>query len=242
MVGKLSSGALTFTGRTLVLLSTGLAACGIAMSGCSSDKSAGAPSPDGGVGGSSSGGGPGSGGTCAAPGGPATGAADVHCKEADGGMITQVTGVCEPLCADGGLPPPLDAGPVLSSDYGATMFGVAGFDDDCKYKVAWSSTPICDGNDVTFTVTASKTVGGDALTGAKPYIEYYKIEAGGQLHFSSVQPIQAPTEKPGGIYDIGPLAFDEAGQWTIRFHFNEDCCDDPANSPHGHAAFFIDVP
>ena len=32
------------------------------------------------------------------------------------------------------------------------------------------------------------------------------------------------------------------GKWTVRFHFNEICCDVNSDSPHGHAAFFVNVP
>ena len=33
-----------------------------------------------------------------------------------------------------------------------------------------------------------------------------------------------------------------AGDWTVRFHFYENCNDAPEDSPHGHAAFFVHVP
>jgi hypothetical protein len=31
------------------------------------------------------------------------------------------------------------------------------------------------------------------------------------------------------------------GKWSVRFHIREDCLDG-ADSPHGHGAFFINVP
>ena len=40
----------------------------------------------------------------------------------------------------------------------------------------------------------------------------------------------------------GPVQFDAPGQWTVRFHLHDNCSDEPADSPHGHAAFFIGVP
>jgi len=30
--------------------------------------------------------------------------------------------------------------------------------------------------------------------------------------------------------------------WTVRFHLFEECSDAPADSPHGHGAFFFTVP
>ncbi len=50
------------------------------------------------------------------------------------------------------------------------------------------------------------------------------------------------TEGPTGTYQIGPVRFDKPGKWTVRFHFNEQCEDTEADSPHGHAAFYVDVP
>jgi hypothetical protein len=50
------------------------------------------------------------------------------------------------------------------------------------------------------------------------------------------------TELAGGVYQIGPIVFDETGQWTVRFHLHEDCQDATDDSPHGHAAFFTAVP
>ena len=94
---------------------------------------------------------------------------------------------------------------------------------------------------MTFTVTATKTVGGAALTGAKPYLEVFKIEAGNQVHYPPTT-VQTPIEQAGGTYNVGPILFDEPGQWQIRSHFYEDCSDNPVDSPHGHAAFYVSVP
>jgi hypothetical protein len=199
----------------------------LATGGCSSDKAVtGTTGTDG--------------GTCKAPGGPVTGAADDHCQEADGGKIAQVTGACvtESLDAGSGV----DAGAPAGDDYGPTHFGSEAFDDDCKYRVSWTSSPICENNNVLFTITASKTVGGGPLTGSGPYIEYYKVESDGSPHFTANPPEQATTEKAGGVYDMGPLSFDESGQWLVRFHFYGECDDLPEDSPHGHAAFYVNVP
>jgi hypothetical protein len=52
------------------------------------------------------------------------------------------------------------------------------------------------------------------------------------------------TETPAGsgAYTIGPVVFDQPGLWTIRFHLHENCADLLPDSPHGHAAYYINVP
>ena len=45
-----------------------------------------------------------------------------------------------------------------------------------------------------------------------------------------------------GKHKIGPIHFDAAGQWTIRFHIYEECSELLETSPHGHVAFYIAVP
>ena len=262
--------------RALILSAT--AVCSLAVTnGCSSDSN---PSGDGGsgvtgTGGSTSTGGSttstggttgsggttstggtttgtgGAGGTCSAPGGAVTGAANTHCAESDGGMITQAVGACQTDAGDAGAFVPSDAG-VLGGDYGDTNYGSEAYDDDCKYDVSWTSTPICENANITFTVTAkylahtdpdapTQVAAGGALTGAAPYIEAFKIEADKSVHLAPPT-AQTPTESAGGKYAVGPLQFDESGQWIIRYHFNEECADDPEDSPHGHAAFYLNVP
>lgn len=228
------------------------------LGGCGDDDStpsdSGTNSVDagsGGSGGSSSGsggsnGGGGSGGSssasCSSPGGADTSmSANDHCK-GDGGMIAQATGKCTMGGEEDAGDEEADAGPlsgVLGGDYGDTNYGTEAFDDDCKYKVSWKSTPICDNADVTFTMTATTTVDDKPVTGAKPYVEAFKVD-GNSVHFPAATK-QAPTEKSGGVYDIGPIKFNESGQWIIRFHLFEDCSDSE-DSPHGHAAFYVKVP
>lgn len=249
-----------FAGRVLILATT--AACSLAVTnGCSSNSStgngSGGATSTGGTGGSGAAGSGGttagtggSGGTCSAPGGAVTGAANTHCAESDGGLITQPTGACQ-TSVDAGADTSTDAG-LLGGDYGDTNYGSQAYDDDCKYNVSWTSTPICENNDVTFTVTATLLAATDAgaskqlaagspLTGAAPYIEAFKIEGDGGITLAPPTP-QTPTEMSGGKYSIGPIQFSEPGQWIIRYHFNEECADDPEDSPHGHAAFYINVP
>ena len=130
--------------------------------------------------------------------------------------------------------------------YGETLYGDTGDDDDCKYEAHWTSTPIRLNEDVTFTVTAND------LTAGKPL----KALADGKLPLTGVEVYQpckptrrAPaqdynakfTETAPGEYTGGPVRFDESGRWVVRFHFYEQCLDGDT-SPHGHIAFFVDVP
>jgi hypothetical protein len=41
---------------------------------------------------------------------------------------------------------------------------------------------------------------------------------------------------------VGPIVFDQPGKWVVRFHFFENCDDLVEDSPHGHAAFYVQVP
>jgi hypothetical protein len=140
--------------------------------------------------------------------------------------------------------------------YGPTMYGQEADDDDCKYHVSWTSTPICEGNPGSqFVVKVTyKTRVDDAgaplpLTGANPMTETFTttpLDAGGAIcDDMSTHPGPTSgahmTEGPPGTYTAN-VAFDMPGQWTVRFHFNEECADIADDSPHGHAAFHITVP
>jgi hypothetical protein len=187
-------------------------------------------------GGSSSGGGTssgGAGGMCT--GGPVSGAADTHCQQSDGGLIKQSTGKCE-KDSDAAAPPPA-AGDAGGSDYGDTLYGTEGDDDDCKYHVVYTVPAICENKNVTFHATVTNTVDGKPTTGAYPYLEATLDDLP-----SASAVVQSYKETSPGVYDVGPLVFDRPGKWTVRFHFFEDCSDDPEDSPHGHIAFYIDVP
>jgi hypothetical protein len=134
------------------------------------------------------------------------------------------------------------------AQYGETLYNAAGHDDDCKYRVSWVSTPIRKGENVTFTVTAMSNAG-------EP-LERIAAQKAGELALSRVEPYvpcdvsHAPpsadfrpsiVEISPGVFTVGPIVFDESGRWTLRFHFYESCFDSET-SPHGHIAFFVDVP
>ena len=161
-------------------------------------------------------------------GGPVSGAADVHCRQSDGGVRVQPVNASS--CLAGGA----DAGVI---DYGATMYNAEADDDDCKYHVKFTTTPVRQKSDVNFTVTATVKATGAAATGAKVLAEVYLNDT-----HPAPNTNQKTTEQSGGTYVVGPVQFDAAGQWTVRFHLHDDCSDEPKDSPHGHAAFFIGVP
>ncbi len=209
--------------------------------------------------------------TCASPGGEVTGTKDAHCVM-NGMQMTQVTTMCPmgPVAsddaasddagnnaaddgsADAASGSTADAGPddgtCGDDDYQPTMNGHVGSDDDCKYDVSWTSTPICENGNVYFTVTAKKRAfsdGGSAVGADEPPMTGGTVSPEVTLNCTHIAPNSNPTfvEEPAGsgIYKVGPIKFDQKGKWNVRFHFNE-CCDDGTTSPHGHAAFWINVP
>jgi hypothetical protein len=102
--------------------------------------------------------------------------------------------------------------------------------------VTWWSTPIDMGEDVYFNVTAIRAADGTPATGANVYLEAF---IGNHLPPTLQPPV---TENAPGVYTIGPMEFDASGKWTVRFHFYEDCLDLLPDSPHGHSAYYINVP
>jgi hypothetical protein len=160
-------------------------------------------------------------------GGPVTGPADTHCSLPDGGVAAQVVDLATCHAS-------VDAG---EPDYGPTLHNAEANDDDCKYHVKFTTTPVRRNENVTFTVTATTLADGQPAAGAN---------IGAEVFLNDTHPApnsgQGTTEKAGGIYDVGPIKFDAAGQWTVRFHLHEDCQDSTEDSPHGHVAFYIAVP
>jgi hypothetical protein len=131
------------------------------------------------------------------------------------------------------------------------MFGMEGDDDDCKYHVSWTSTPICEGAaGVTFTVTAVHLTDNSPVANIpsgillEPFIPSV-ADAACDTHSTHPSPSDGSylieTPAGSGIY-VGPVVFDAPGVWTLRFHLHEECADLLDDSPHGHAAFHITVP
>jgi hypothetical protein len=178
--------------------------------------------------------------SCSAPGEATPGAADKHCDQPDGSLMIQSTSPSA-CCVAG------DAGGPGTCPYDVTMYGHEGDDDDCKYHVTWSSTAICPGCDgVEFTVVATYLGTDNPVTGAHVHPEVFTTTPGDascddMSTHESPSTFEVMTEDPPGTY-TGRIIFDQSGQWTVRFHFNENCYDVLPNSPHGHAAFHITVP
>ncbi|HEY1535198.1 MAG TPA: hypothetical protein VGF76_14320 [Polyangiaceae bacterium] len=187
-------------------------------------------------------------------GGLVMGDKDTHC-DGQTPVVVDPASCMTPEAASGEGGAPADSGSTSQAgasdcnaehdaQYGETLYNDSGDDDDCKYTASWTSTPIRLNQDVTFTVMAKD------LTSNKP------LEAldDGQLALTRIEiyqpcqptrrlPAQDPkfTETAPGAYTGGPIRFDQSGRWVVRFHFYEQCLDGDT-SPHGHIAFFIDVP
>jgi hypothetical protein len=201
-------------------------------------------------------------------GGAVSGAQDDHCADQPDGVSdpaaclgadTGAAGAADE--AAGGAPaghaPPASAGATGTpdcnlahdADYGDTLFNASGVDDDCKYDVSWTSTPIRKGESVTFTVTATskssgaplepiaaQPAGAGALSRVEPYIPC------DPTHLPPVSDLRAAIKDTApGVFSVGPIVFDKSARWVVRFHFYERCVDSET-SPHGHVAFFVDVP
>jgi hypothetical protein len=163
-------------------------------------------------------------------GGPVTGAQDMHCFD-DGGanFIAVEPAMCTIDAGDSGGP----------GDFGDTMYNTSGNDDDCKYAVSYTVPGgICRGGSTFFVVTLKDAIMNQPVTGA----DHVRPEI---FATASMAPVNTSasmtTESPAGTYKIGPITFPSAGNYTVRFHFYENCTDTPS-SPHGHAAFFVNVP
>ena len=166
-------------------------------------------------------------------GGPVSGPADTHCTDNAGMPIVQSIGAC--VTGAAGDPP--QGGDVPVEEFG-TFYGSQASDDGCKYDVSFTHSCIVQNEPVTFDVTLRRKSDGSPATGARPSTVEVYMEDG---HISPSNSFSGP-EGPPGTYAIGPVEFDRPGRWVVRFHFFETCSDIPADSPHGHTAFYIDVP
>ena len=197
-------------------------------------------------------------GTCSGTtGGAVLGPEDNHCEAPDGGQIIQVTTDegCTDMDAgagggdDGGGDDSGDPCPGDMNAYGAVMYNNWGSDDDCKYDVEWQSTPICENEPVYFTVVVTKREDNSPLLGVETGGTFVPANPRPDVVLNCSHPIPntpaprdpSPSVAPG-TYVVGPVVFDQPGDWVFRFHFNEECLDIADDSPHGHAAFHIQVP
>ncbi len=190
---------------------------------------------------------------------PVSGESEDHCKSADGtatvvtvdpNQCTSSTGTMSGNVSikheghDAGEDASADA--AVDSDGGTTehahedeevvLNGSSGNDDDCKYHVEWTSSAGAAENETTFTVKLTYLADGKPVTGADPNVEAFLTDT-----HPAPNSDQKASETEPGVYTVGPVAFDDAGKWTVRFHFFEECSDSEA-SPHGHIGFYVNVP
>jgi hypothetical protein len=169
-------------------------------------------------------------------GGMVAGPADMHCTGVDTITVAELS--CHP---DGGAaPPPVDdAGaepePPVHNNGEAD-------DDDCKYHVRWTSTPVYKGMPVTFTVTVTNKIDNTPIT-FPPRAEF-GIAGVLASDDTVVLPNTSPVQMLGsnGTWTYGPVRFDTAGDWKVTVHLREECSDNLEDSPHGHATFLVRVP
>ncbi len=172
-------------------------------------------------------------------GGPVTGALDNHCMGVDPIIVSQAS--CHPAASDAGVAEP-DA--AAGDDAAApepeapVLYNAEGDDDDCKYHVKIMVTAAKQGQNATIQVTVTYLTDGKPVTGASIDVEAYLADNDTHVLPNGTK----TTEKSGtGIYTLAPVKFDASGRWVFRFHFFHSCSDSAEDSPHGHAAFFIDV-
>ena len=191
--------------------------------------------------------------------GAVVGPADVHCMARPAGRWNPANCFGNDPASEGGSAAVEEGAPSASggadcntehdSGYGDTLYNSSGDDDECKYHVSWTSTPIQKDQPFTLTVTATDKASGTPLetialqVAGKPSLSriepYMPCELG---HHTPAADYDAPvTRTAPGTFSIGPLVLDKSGRWIIRYHFYEECYDS-TTTPHGHIAFFVNVP
>jgi hypothetical protein len=163
-------------------------------------------------------------------------------------MFTTVSIACNATSGGdskgGDTPDMSDAGPTLdrcdpSNDYGPALMGMEGDDDDCKYHIVVTKV---EGSEhaTTVTIKVTYTTNGMPVLDAAPRAEVYLNCMHGEPNATAIA--RQPVDMGGGVYKLGPIDFDQKGQWRVRFHFFESCTADDAKAPHGHAAFLVNAP
>ena len=197
-----ASSSVSVTARLLGFVGMGTAV----LVACSSSSSPSTPAPDADTAAS-----------CHSTGEAASGPADTHCM-VDGGLFVQTTteAACSICDLDGGAEGddggdagiPADAGCWEFLGYTEPNFGHSAATQGCKYKVSWTSTPICENTPVYFTVTATHLGTGTPVTGANIAPDV-TIDCD---HAISNVPAGVSPEDPPGTYKVGPIVFDEPRQ------------------------------
>lgn len=197
-------------------------------------------------------------------GGPVAGPEDAHCTDGAGEAIVQPVGQClhgELGAGGAGADGAHGHGGAGDADHEHAGAGGAdadhehaagseepyevryndqAADDDCKYDASFSTSCLELDKPVTLTFTLRQRATGELGKGAKPNSPEIYLASNPQ-HISPSLGITA-TEGPSGQYAIKGVVFDTPGRWVVRFHYFEECSDLPEDSPHGHVAFYLDVP
>ena len=106
-------------------------------------------------------------------------------------------------------------------DYGPTLYNSEADDDDCKYHVKFTATPIRREPERDLHRTATTLA--DGAAGDRRQRRRRGVP---ERHPPRAElAARRPTRSRGGMYDVGPIKFDAAGRWTVRFHLHEDCQD-----------------
>jgi hypothetical protein len=181
--------------------------------------------------------------TCTDGGAAASGPPDTHCagRSQSTNMAIGSAGEDSGIAGDDGGGGD-DGGSAIGNcgdpAYQATMFGNQGGDDACKYDVSWTAPPICEKQPIYFTVSVKSRTDHSAVTSANVRPDVVLNCS----HPTPAMPADPSPESPPGTYRVGPVVFDMPGRWVVRFHIHSDCFDILPTSPHGHAAFWVDVP
>jgi hypothetical protein len=179
--------------------------------------------------------------SCAAPGAPTTGTAVTRCA---GNKFQVVSAASCQATADAGA----DA-----CQYGQTLFGtLQGYDDDCKYQVIVSTTPLCSsttGGAVTFTANVINATDHTPVTGIPGGVNI-EVFIPKDKNAACDSETDHPSPSTDSLQEVnvgsgtykGGIIFDQPGDWTVRLHIHEECKDEVEDSPHGHIAFRLTIP
>ncbi len=175
-------------------------------------------------------------------------APDDSCKGKDTGTVDAATckssaDASDAVATGGDTTATGDSGVI---EYGPTHAGSEADDDDCKYHVKWLATGATPTDDVYFQIDLTTKADGKpashVVAANNPIVAEVYIDNGDPSK-NHVAPNSEPTSQESdmpGRYILGPIRFDQAARWTVRFHIYPDC-DDGDTSPHGHTAFFFDA-
>lgn len=170
-----------------------------------------------------------------------SGTPDAHCTAEDGTAIAQVIGMCATGVEEGEEGEEGEEHEHDEEEEHAILTGREADDDDCKYHVRFENTCVAVNEPVTFTLSLTRKFDNAPGTGTVPENPEVYLADDPTTISPSLGNISA-SEGPLGTYEIGPIVFPQSGRWVIRFHYFENCSDLPEDSPHGHVAFYIDVP